>query len=151
MDPISQLESAARVCVRKRGGPDPDGRCVVYWMRRSLRVEDNPALDIAIRLANELRKPLVVFFGLVPVASANLRHYTFLIQALAEVEAELRATRIGFVIRQFPEHSVPKFCAEVRAALLITEENPLRGPECRIQKAVRDSHIPVWTVDSDVV
>jgi len=151
MDPISQLESAARVCVRKRGAPDPDGRCVVYWMRRSLRVEDNPALEVAIRLANEIRKPLVVFFGLVPVESANLRHYTFLVQGLDDVEEDLKAKRIGFVLRRSPEHSILKFCAEVRAALLITEENPLRGPECRLQKVGRESPVPVWTVDSDVV
>lgn len=151
MDPISQLESAARVCVRKRGAPDPDGRCVVYWMRRSVRVEDNPALDVAIRLANKLRKPLVVFFGLVPIASANLRHYTFLLQGLAEVETDLEARCIGFVLRRFPDHDVLKFCHEVRAAQLITEENPLRGPECRLQKVVRECRIPVWTVDSDVV
>ena len=151
MDPISQLESDARVCVRKRGAPDPDGRCVVYWMRRSVRVEDNPALDVATRLANELHKPLVVFFGLVPVVSANLRHYTFLVQALAEVETELEAKRIGFVLRRFPDHDVLKFSHEVRAAQLITEENPLRDPECRLQKVVRECRVPVWTVESDVV
>ena len=123
----------------------------MYWMRRSVRVEDNPALDAAIRLANKLRKPLVVFFGLVPVASGNLRHYTFLVQGLAEVETQLSAKRIGFVLRRFPDHDVLKFCHEVRAAQLITEENPLRGAENRLQKVVRESRVPVWTIDSDVV
>ena len=108
-------------------------------------------MDVAIRLANELRKPLVVFFGLVPVASGNLRHYTFLVQGLAEVETQLSAKRIGFVLRRFPDHDVLKFCHEVRTAQLITEENPLRGAENRLQKVVRESRVPVWTIDSDVV
>ena len=151
MDSIGQLESDARVSVRKGGVPDSDGRCVMYWMRRSVRVEDNPALDVTIRLANELRKPVMVFFGLFPVASANLRHYTFLVEGLADVETELRAKGIGFVLRRFPDHDVLKFCQEVRAAQLITDENPLRGPENRLQKVVRGSRVPVWTIDSDVV
>ena len=45
----------ARVKVRRDGDPVPDGRCVVYWMQRAQRALDNPALDLAVDLANELR------------------------------------------------------------------------------------------------
>jgi len=44
-----------------------------------------------------------------------------------------------------------EFCDEVGASLLVTDENPLRGPEHRLQKGVRELRIPVWSVDSDVV
>jgi len=148
---IQKLENDPRVVVRRSGLPDPDGRCVVYWMRRSIRAEENPSLDIAIQAANAMGKPLVVFFALVPVANANLRHYTFLIEALAETSVELRKRNAGFVLRRVPDHSVTGFCSEVGAALLVTDENPLRGPEHRLQTVVRQLRIPIWSVDSDVV
>ena len=151
MDVIRKLECAPHVSVRQKGLPDPDGACVVYWMRRSLRAVDNSSLDIAVQAANALGKPAVVFFGLVPVLDANLRHYTFLAQGLAEVQQELQKKGIGFVLRRHPDHGVAKFCDEVGASLLVTDENPLRGPEHRLQKVVQELRIPVWSVDSDVV
>jgi deoxyribodipyrimidine photo-lyase len=151
MSTLQKLENDARVVVRRGAIPAPDGRCVVYWMRRSIRAVDNPSLDIAIEAANGLGKPLVVFFALVPVVNANLRHYTFLIEALAEIPDALRKRNVGFVLRRHPDHSVANFCSSVGAALLVTDENPLRAPEHRLQTIVRELRIPVWSVDSDVV
>jgi len=120
-------------------------------MRRAIRADENPSLDIAIHAANALGKPTVVLFALLPVSNANLRHYTFLVEALAEIPGELRKRHVGFVLRRYPDHSVSKFCSEVGASLLVTDENPLRGPEHRLQTVVRQLRIPVWSVDSDVV
>jgi deoxyribodipyrimidine photo-lyase len=47
-------------------------------MQRAQRALDNPALDVAIEIGNELRKPVVVFFAPVPfTARRHLRHYAF--------------------------------------------------------------------------
>lgn len=151
MDILTSLAESPRVLVRRKGIPDPDGKCVVYWMRRAQRGEDNPALDIAIEVANALQKPVLVFFALVLVHDANLRHYDFMVQGFADIEASLRKKNVSFVLRRRPDHSVAKFCGEMRAALLVTDENPLRGPEHRLQKAVQQLRIPVWSVDADVV
>jgi deoxyribodipyrimidine photo-lyase len=151
MDVLRALESDPRVVVRKPLPPDPEGRCVVYWMRRSFRAVDNPSLDTAVQVANAMGKPVVVFFALVPISNANLRHYTFLVQGLDEIEEELRKRNVAFALRRFPDHSVVRFCEQVRASLLVTDESPLRGPEHRLQKIVRELRIPVWSVDSDVV
>jgi deoxyribodipyrimidine photo-lyase len=151
MQPLERIENHPRVFVRRKGTPFSEGRCVVYWMRRSLRAQDNPALDAVIAAANALAKPVVVFFGLVPIANANLRHYSFLVHALSEIQDELSRRSIGFVLRRYPDHSVVKFCADVGAALLVVDENPLRGAEQRLHRALRELRIPVWSVDSDVV
>jgi deoxyribodipyrimidine photo-lyase len=66
MDPLTKLAQDARVTVRRKGAPDPEGTCVVYWMQRAQRGVDNPALDAAVGAANELGKPAVVFFWPVP-------------------------------------------------------------------------------------
>ena len=78
MNPIEKLSQDERITVRRAGAPDPAGKCVVYWMQRAQRAIDNPALDVAIRVANELKKPVVVFLAPVPFyPRANLRHYRF--------------------------------------------------------------------------
>ena len=35
--------------------------------------------------------------------------------------------------------------------MLVTDENPLRGPEHRLAQVVRSLRIPIWSVDSDVI
>jgi deoxyribodipyrimidine photo-lyase len=151
LDSIEKLSADPRVYVRRGGDPDSEGKCVIYWMRRSQRGEDNPALDVAIAAANALRKPAFVFFQLIPVAGGNLRHYEFMLQGLADVAESLRKRNVRFVSRRYPAHSVLEFCQEVRPALLVTDENPLRGPEHRLQSVVRQLRIPIWSVDADVV
>jgi deoxyribodipyrimidine photo-lyase len=149
---LARLTSDARVTVRRKGPPDPDGTCVVYWMQRAQRAVDNPALDIAVDVANALGKPCVTFFAPVPFyPHANLRHYTFLAEAIADIGDECLRRNIGFVLRRWPEHSLIRFCEEVRPAIVIADENPLREPNAWRDTASRKLRVPLWTVDADVV
>jgi deoxyribodipyrimidine photo-lyase len=146
------LAADPRVRIRRAGQPDPDGTCVVYWMRRAQRAVDNPALDVAIELGNALRKPVVVFFGLHPrITHANLRHYHFLVEGLADVAAGLRRRRVGLVLRRYPSHRLLKFVEEVRPALVVGDENPLRQFEAWRHDVTTRLQVPFWTVDADVV
>jgi len=152
MDPLSKLSSNARVTVRRAGMPDPNGACVVYWMQRAQRGIDNPALDAAVDAANILRKPVVVFFAPVPFyPRANLRHYRFLNDGIPDITAELAGRRIGFVLRRYPDHSLLTFCDEVKPALVVGDENPIREAEAWRQRATKRLRIPFWTVDADVI
>ncbi len=152
MDELERLTSDPRVTVRRSGAPDPDGSCVVYWMQRAQRGVDNPALDVAVEAANALHKPAVVFFAPVPFyPHANLRHYKFLAEGIADIEDALRERNIGFVLRRFPEHSLVKFCQEVKAALVVGDENPMREPESWRRTATKKLTVPLWTVDADVI
>jgi deoxyribodipyrimidine photo-lyase len=145
-------EADPRVRVRRGGAPDPEGRCIVYWMQRTQRAVDNPALDVAIAAGNALRKPVVVFLGLHPfVERANLRHYHFLIEGLANLSEGLRRRNVGFVLRRFPEHRLAVFAAQVRPALVVADENPLRQIENWHRACAASMRMPLWTVDADVV
>jgi deoxyribodipyrimidine photo-lyase len=146
------LTSDPRITVRRAGAPDPEGNCVVYWMQRSQRALDNPALEIAVSAANLLGKPCVVFFAPVPFyPHANLRHYRFLNQGIAAIENGLKKRGIGFVLRRYPDHHLLRFCEEVRPALVVGDENPLRETEQWRQTVARRIRVPFWTVDSDVI
>jgi len=152
MDSLAKLASNPRVTVRRAGSSDSDGTCVVYWMQRAQRGIDNPALDVAVEVANALGKPAVVFFAPVPFyPHANLRHYRFLNEGIADLAADVRARGAGFVLRRFPEHSLLKFCDEVRPALVVGDENPMREPRSWREKAAERLWVPLWTVDADVI
>jgi deoxyribodipyrimidine photo-lyase len=152
LNPLAKFALSARVTVRRAGPPDPDGTCVVYWMQRSQRPVDNPALDLAVELGKELKKPVVVFFAPVPFyPRANLRHYQFLVQGIPDIAEGLRKRNIGFVLRSYPEHRLPNFCEEVRPAIVVGDENPLREPSHWRELATAELRVPLWTVDADVI
>jgi deoxyribodipyrimidine photo-lyase len=148
---LADLTTNPRILVR-RDGPPRTGKCVVYWMQRSMRIHENPALDVAIDVANFLDLPVVVFFSVIPnYPNANLRHYHFLQQGLRNVEQDAAEREVGFVLRRYPDNSLEKFLEEVGAAMLIGDENPCREPERWRKVLARRLKIPYWTVDADVV
>jgi deoxyribodipyrimidine photo-lyase len=150
--PLDQLADNPRILVRRNGSPLADGKCVVYWMQRAMRIHENPALDVAIDAANILGLPVIVFFSVIPnYPNANLRHYHFMQQGLRDVETDAAARGVGFVLRRHPDNSLEKFLEEVQAALLIGDENPCREPERWRKALARKLKLPYWTVDADVV
>ncbi len=152
MNELEKLLDNPRVRVRRKGAPDPDGAYVVYWMQRSQRGFDNPALDVAVEAANALGKPVVAFFAPVPFyPNANLRAYGFLVEGIPDIASALEKRGIGFVLRRHPDHSLLKFCDEVRAAMVVGDENPMREPEHWRELAANKLRIPLLTVDSDVI
>jgi len=152
MLPLERLALDPRVTVRRAGPPDPDGRVVVYWMQRAQRGIDNPALDVAIEAGNLLGKPVVAFLGVVSFyPHANLRAYTFLAQGIPDIASSLAKRRVGFVLRVWPDHHLTKFCHEVKPSLVIGDENPLGETERWRQTAAHRLHLPLWTVDADVI
>src|SRR5664279_6448952 len=129
MTRLETLAADPRVTVRRPGAPDSRGRCVVYWMQRAQRALDNPALDVAVDVANALGQPVVIFFAPVPFyPHANLRHYAFLAQGIPDIAERARKRGIGFMLRTYPDHSVVQFCNEAKASIVIGDENPMREP-----------------------
>jgi deoxyribodipyrimidine photo-lyase len=152
MDALTQLWQDPRVTVRRAGPPNAEGKCVVYWMQRAQRGIDNPALDTAVDAANVLGKPVIAFFAPVPFyPHSNLRHYQFLAQGIPDIAAALAKRNIGFVLRRFPAHSLLRFCDEVKPALVIGDENPMRELEAWRVTAAKNLKIPLWIVDADVI
>ena len=152
MDALAKLTQDPRVTIRRDGPPDPNGKCVVYWMQRAHRGHDNPALDVTVEAANALKLPVVVFLAPIPFyPHANLRHYHFLNQGIPDIADALEKRNIGFILRRYPDHSLLKFCEEVKAALVIGDENPMREPEQWRKVAAKKLNVPLWTVDADVI
>lgn len=84
---------------------------VIYWMQSSQRVDDNHALEYAINLANELKKNLIVYFGITEnYPEANERHYYFMLEGLKSVKKDLKKRKIRMVVlKGSPEIEILKF------------------------------------------
>jgi len=107
---LRELTDTPRVFVRRSGIPAPDAKCVVYWMQRAERGVDNPALDCAIEVANELGLPVVAFFSAISnFPRANLRHYAFLNQGLHDAEKDMAERGVPLIVRRPPENKLERF------------------------------------------
>ena len=79
---------------------DTSGKYVLYWMQQSQRAHTNPALEYAVRLANEHDQAIIVCFGLMPdYPEANRRHFAFMLEGLAETAESLHKRGIKFVMQ----------------------------------------------------
>ncbi len=100
------------------------GDHVLYWMQGAVRSRDNHALEYAIEAANTLQKPLLAVFVLTRFPEANIRHYAFLADGLADVSSRLRDRGIGMQIWSGdPVTVVPRLAED--ACLLVTDEGYL--------------------------
>jgi deoxyribodipyrimidine photo-lyase len=156
MDLIETLAEDLRIVVRDSAQIDPDGRCVIYWMRRAQRAFDNPALESAIVLANAIEVPVVVFFALrMRHPHANVRHYTFMIEGLADTAARLERRHIGFVMRtsveRFAGNELARFATAMRPAAIVTDRNPLSSIEGWRATIPQEIRVPVLNVDANVI
>jgi deoxyribodipyrimidine photo-lyase len=150
--PLQKLADNPRITIRRSGAPLPDGKCIVYWMQRAQRGIDNPALDTAIAIGNELDLPVIAYFSAISnFPSANLRHYAFLNQGLADIEEDLAARNVSFIVRRPPDNSLEALLKETAAAMVIGDENPCREPERWRKVLAKRLKLPFWTVDADVV
>ncbi len=81
-------------------GESIGGKYVLYWMQQSQRVSCNHALEFATRKANEYALPLVILFVLTDnYPEANMRHYLFMLQGLAETAEKAGEKGALFTLR----------------------------------------------------
>ncbi|HSV27030.1 MAG TPA: deoxyribodipyrimidine photo-lyase [Sedimentisphaerales bacterium] len=79
----------------------PHGDYVLYWMQAAQRTRCNHALQFAIERANDLKRPVLVFFGIAEdYPCANLRHYRFMLEGLQEVKKDFEAMKVPFAVRR---------------------------------------------------
>ena len=86
-----------------------NARYVLYWMQMYKRVDNNHALIYAIRRANELKLPLVVYEGLkyyYPWASDRL--HTFILEGVEEKRREFERLGIRYVFYLQKDKDSPK-------------------------------------------
>ena len=125
--------------------------CVVYWMSRDQRTQDNWALLYARERSVELQLPLCVIFSVVPTfLEATIRQFQFMLRGLSECEGALNSVGIPFfLLTGHPTATVPTFVKEVKPALLITDYSPLRvGRDWKENIGSQLPNVPFEEVDA---
>ena len=127
------------------------GEYVLYWMQASQRVECNHALEYAVRRGNELKLPVVVFFGIAEgFPEANERGYAFMLEGLAEVKAALERKGIRLVVRRASPDEGAVALAK-RASLAVTDRGYLRIQKSWRASAAARMDCPLIQVETDAV
>jgi deoxyribodipyrimidine photo-lyase len=127
------------------------GDYVLYWMQEAQRAEHNHALEYAVQQANGLGQPLLVVFGLTDgYPEANLRHYAFLLEGLADVEGALRDRGIRFVVRKGSPDAVALGYAG-DASLVVCDMSYLRLQKQWREKVAEGAPCRVTQVETEVV
>ena len=142
--------AAARITVLNER-PIQKGRWVLYWMQQSQRAHDNPALEHAVAEANRLGLPVRVVFALTDrYPEANLRHYRFMLEGLAETRRLLADRRIGMTVRKGdPVDVVGPMLAH--AALLVADVGYTRGQRDWRRRLSEQSPCHMAAVEGDAV
>ncbi len=128
-----------------------DREFVAYFMQSAVRVDYNHALEYAIKRANDLNKPLLVFFGLYEnYPNANYRHFKFLLEGLKEVKEELNKKNIKLII----EKSHPKELAlkiSKISSLMVTDKNYLKHINIWKKELANEIDIPLVEIETNLI
>jgi len=127
------------------------GKYVLYWMQAAQRAEYNHALEYAIRSANKLKKPVLVFFGITASwPEANQRHYYFMLEGLQEVRKDLEAKGIQMVIRRdSPDAGAAEMAKD--AALVVVDAGQLRIQKKWRTNAAGQIDCPLYEVETNLI
>lgn len=148
------LASRLHVQAPPRPGPRSglgDGSFVLYWLRTAQRAHENPALDVALTVANHLGLPLLVYHALserYPFASD--RHHRFILEGAVDVARELSSRGITHVFHLEREGHRGSHLATLaeQAALVVTEDLPISFLERWTTRLAESVDTPVWAVDT---
>jgi deoxyribodipyrimidine photo-lyase len=124
-----------------------DNDFVLYWMQNAQRTEYNHALLYAIKRANDLNKPLIVFFGLTKYKEANTRHYKFMIEGLIEVKEKLERDNIKFIFQHMDLlNDIAK-----NACLVVVDKGYLRHEKEWRHKLSSSIKVPLVEVETNLI
>ena len=132
---------------------NPKGRYVLYWMQMIKRTSHNHALVWAIRKANEMKLPLVVYEGLkyyYPWASDRI--HTLILEGVEEKRIEFERLGIRYLFYlQKDESSQKNTVAKLAkdAALIVTDDFPCFIIPGHNRRVAERAEITVHAVDSN--
>jgi hypothetical protein len=130
---------------------DKDGEFILYWMHHAVRDHENPALDGAIWVADQLQLPVLVYQGLGGRHPYNSdRQHTFILQGARAVAQGLyeRGISYAFHLTVAPDDPTPLRGLVSRAALTLTEDFPAPPLKKWSQRLADFAPTSFWALDT---
>lgn len=127
-----------------------EGKYVLYWMKHAVRAHENPALDVALKISENLSLPLLVYQEISeeePYASE--RRFAFEIEGARDVQQQLRQRSIDYLFwiqRRNASRLLDSLSAE--AAIVVAEDMPVPSERDAKQRLRDNSEVPIWLVDT---
>ena len=146
------LKARTRALNRRRVAKEGRGY-VLCWLQQALRATDNPALDVAVTVANRLGLPVVVHHGIredYPYASDRLHRFLIGASRTLEKGCEARGIRcVNLLLRpaKFDRSAVYRLAAD--AALTVTDDQPLFVARRQADRFAAKADGAVWAVDAN--
>lgn len=131
--------------------PIKKGDYVLYWMQASPRSHYNHALEYGIKKANDLKKPLLVYFGLThDYPESNKRHLNFLLEGLKHTQLALESRGIKMAVQLI---SPPEGAIDLagNASLVILDRGYLKIQKKWVQEFLKNINCSVIQVETNTV
>ncbi|HEV2560226.1 MAG TPA: deoxyribodipyrimidine photo-lyase [Microvirga sp.] len=132
--------------------PVRDGPFVLCWLQQALRGRDNPVIDAAVRLGNELRLPVIVYHGLredYPFASDRL--HRFILGASRDVARDCQARGLACV--QYVDRAAKRekglvYRLAAQSAALVLEDQPAFVAQWQAERVAARTGTAVFAVNA---
>ncbi|MEM9410795.1 MAG: FAD-dependent oxidoreductase [Planctomycetota bacterium] len=147
--PVSIFE---RVRTLQHG--DHQGDLVVYWMRNAIRIDENPALEVAKYLAVKIGKPLLIYHAISEhYEYASDRHHTFILEGARDVQksCESIGLRYCFHVATPDDRRTHLVDLANAAAAVVTEEMPVDPARRFLDRLVEQTDTAIHSVDTACV
>ncbi|MFT3712795.1 MAG: FAD-dependent oxidoreductase [Archangium sp.] len=132
--------------------PRDDGAFVIYWMRIAARVTENPALDVALAAARELKKKVFVYHAVSErYRYASDRLHTYLLEGARDVQRQCAEFGVGYAFHLEREGAREPVLLDLarQASLIVTDfmpVEPFTSWDAEVGKVA-----PLWRVDASCV
>lgn len=127
---------------------------VLYWMHHAVRAHENPALDTAVWMGNQLGLPVLVYQGLAGRHPYNSdRHHTFIMEGARDVQQALAGRNIAYAFHLGvdPDEKSPLHALCSQAGLVIVEDYPAPPFPDWYRRRFDRSATGVWAVDAHCI
>ncbi len=145
---------AERAWLRTPNAKIQAGEYVLYWTHHALRVDENPALDVAISLASTLGLPLIVYQGLSEkYRFASDRHHTFILESARDLEAKYAKLGITYALHvDRISTRRPRLAQLAKSAyILVTDDFPIEATKDWTERFAQSNWCPIVLVDTACV
>ena len=127
---------------------------VLYWMRTAMRADENPALDVAITIAESLGLPVLVYHAISQhYEYASDRHHTFMLEGARDVQAQFNKRGVSYAFHLATRDDTKPHLITLaqQASLVVTEEMPVDPPRQFLEALTRKVPTPILCVDTGCV
>ena len=127
---------------------------VIVWLKSSLRVHENPAIDVGMQLANYHNRPLLIYQAIDErYPHASLRHHNMLLDGAVDLHSGCKSRGLKYVLhvaRKGNRQSVMQHFATT-ASCIITDMFPLPPWTIWVKNVAKTADCPVIEVDCHCV